>query len=66
MCLSTIYAVRGNEEQEIMKDVAKIEAEGTGFWAVDLFGDRTFIEGNIRSVDLMGGTVMIDPLDPKG
>ena len=60
MCLSTVYSVVGNEQEEIMKDVAKIEAEGKGFWAVDLFGERTFVEGTIKSVDLMGGAVMID------
>jgi len=66
MCLSTIYTVSGNEQNEVMKDVARIEAEGAGFWAIDLFGERTFIEGTIRNVDLMGGTVMIDKGDPNG
>lgn len=60
MCLSTIYTISKNEKREVMKDVAKIEAEGAGFWAIDLFGERTFIEGTIRDVDLLGGTVMID------
>jgi predicted RNA-binding protein len=60
MCLSTIYTVSENEKREVMKDVARIEAEGAGFWAIDLFGERTFIEGMIRDVDLLGGTVMID------
>jgi len=60
MCLSTIYSVSENGKREVMKDVAKIEAEGAGFWAIDLFGERTFIEGTIRDVDLLGGTVMID------
>jgi len=43
-----------------MKDVSRIEAEGAGFWAIDLFGERTFITGMIKTVDLMSGTVMID------
>jgi hypothetical protein len=30
MCLSTVYMNSGNEEKEIMKDVARIEAEGKG------------------------------------
>lgn len=59
MCLSTIYRV-GNEENKLVKDVARIEAEGDGLWAVDLFGERTFIQGRIRTVDLMNGSVMID------
>ena len=53
MCLSTVYMNSGNEEKEIMKDVARIEAEGQGFWLINLFGEREFIEGSIETVDLM-------------
>jgi predicted RNA-binding protein len=66
MCLSTIYTVLGNEQNEVMKDVARIEAEGAGFWAFDLFGERTFVEGMIKSVDFVSGTMMIDKSDPNG
>ena len=55
MCLSTVYMNSGNEQKEIMKDVACIEAEGQGFWFIDLFGEKKFIEGSIQSVDLMDG-----------
>ena len=53
MCLSTLYMNSGNEQKEIMKDVARIEAEGEGFWFINLFGERKFIEGTIQTVDLM-------------
>ena len=53
MCLSTVYMNSGNEQKEIMKDVAHIEAEGQGFWFINLFGERKFIEGTIQTVDLM-------------
>ena len=53
MCLSTVYMHSGNEEKEIMKDVARIEAEGKGFWFINMFGERKFIEGTIQTVDLM-------------
>jgi predicted RNA-binding protein len=43
----------GNAKEEIMKDVARIEAEGKGFWLIDLFGEREFIEGRIQTIDLM-------------
>ena len=55
MCLSTVYMNSGNDQKEIMKDVARIEAEGQGFWFVNLFGERTFIEGSIQTVDLTDG-----------
>ena len=50
MCLSTVYMNSENEEKEIMKDVARIEAEGNGFWLINLFGEREFNEGSIQTV----------------
>ncbi len=55
MCLSTVYMNSGNEQKEIMKDIARIEAEGKGFWFINLFGEKKFIEGRIETVDLMDG-----------
>ena len=55
MCLSTVYMESGNEQKEVMKDVARIEAEGQGFWLINLFGERTFIEGTIQIINLMDG-----------
>jgi predicted RNA-binding protein len=53
MCLSTVYMDSGNEQTEIMKDVASIEAEGRGYWFINLFGERKFVEGAIQTVDLV-------------
>jgi predicted RNA-binding protein len=55
MCLSTVYMESGNKQEEIMKDVARIEAEGRGFWLINLFGEKRFIEGAIQIVSLMDG-----------
>ncbi|KJS29744.1 MAG: hypothetical protein VR64_19155 [Desulfatitalea sp. BRH_c12] len=61
MCLSTIYVRSTRGQNEIMKDVARIEAEGHGFWLVTLFGEKKFIEGTIRTIDLVDGhSVVID------
>jgi predicted RNA-binding protein len=43
----------GNEQKEIMKNIARIEAEGQGFWFINLFGEKKFIKGSIQTVDLM-------------
>jgi predicted RNA-binding protein len=55
MCLSTVYLDSGTEKMEIMKDVARLEAEGQGFWLINLFGERTFVEGKIQTVNLTDG-----------
>lgn len=55
MCLSTVYMDSGDEQKEIMKDVAKIEAEGRGFWLINLFGEKKFVEGAIKTISLSDG-----------
>ncbi len=66
MCLSTVYMNSGNEQKEIMKDIARIEAEGQGFWFINLFGEKKFVEGRIETVDLMDGHfVMIRKGEPN-
>ena len=59
MCLSTVYMDSGTEKREIMKDVAHLEAEGQGFWLINLFGERTFVEGKIQAVNLTDGHFII-------
>ena len=64
MCLSTVYLHSGNEQKELMKDIARIEAEGRGFWFINLFGEKQFIEGRIETIDLMDGHfVIVNPGD---
>jgi predicted RNA-binding protein len=56
----------GNEQKEIIKDVARIEAEGQGFWFINLFGEKKFVEGRIETVDLMDGHfVMVGKGKPR-
>jgi predicted RNA-binding protein len=66
MCLSTVYINSGNEQKEIMKDIARIEAEGQGFWLINLFGEKKFVEARIETVDLMDGHfVMVGKDEPR-
>ncbi len=53
MCLSTAYVYDGNEKKEIMRDVARIEAEQGGVWLIDFFGKKIFVEAAIQTVDLV-------------
>jgi len=55
MSLGTVYMDSGNGQKEIMKDIAKVEPEGKGFWLVNLFGDRNFVEGTIQRINFAGG-----------
>jgi predicted RNA-binding protein len=59
MYLSTIYLNSGNGQKKIMKNVARIQAEGCGYWFINLFGEKKFIEGSIETVDLMEGRFVL-------
>ena len=59
MCLSTVYMNSGNEQKEIMKYIARIEGEGQGYWFINLFGKKKFIEGHIQTVDLLDGHLVM-------
>jgi len=64
--LSTVYMSSGNKQNQIMKDVARIEAEGQGFWFINLFGEKRFIEGSIQTIDLLDGQfVMLEKDKPN-
>ena len=64
MCLSTVYFHTPDAPEEIMRDVARMEAEGRGFWLINLFGEKKFVEGTVRIVDLVDThEVVLDPVN---
>ncbi len=65
MCLSTVYIDSENGQKEIMKDVARVEAEGKGYWIFDLFGEKKFVEGVIERMDMMDSYVVVNPDRPS-
>jgi predicted RNA-binding protein len=65
MCLTTVYLNSVEAEKRLMKEVALIEADGDGFWLIDLFGERRFVAGEIKSLDLTNGQcLMLGKPDP--
>lgn len=53
MCLSTVYIDSDTGREEVMRDVAEMEAEGEGFFLVNLMGEKKFIKGTIKRVDFV-------------
>jgi len=61
MCLSTVYVNSDTGKEEIMRDVAEMEAEGEGFNLFSLMGEKVFVKGRIKRVDFIDEhTVEID------
>jgi predicted RNA-binding protein len=53
MCLSTVYVDSDTGKEEIMRDVAEMEAEGEGFNIYNLMGEKVFVKGRIKRVDFI-------------
>ncbi|HEX74715.1 MAG TPA: CooT family nickel-binding protein [Dehalococcoidia bacterium] len=54
MCLSNIFYVDSNgQQQEVMRDVAWMEAHDNGFLFVGLLGEQKFVQGEVRTIDFM-------------
>jgi len=53
MCIATIYFDDGKQQEEIMRDVAQLEAEKDGFLLVSLLGERKFVTGRLKSIDFV-------------
>ena len=53
MCLSTVYIDSNTGKEEVMRDVAEMEAEGEGFNLFNLMGEKRFVKGSIKRVDFV-------------
>jgi len=54
MCLSNVFYVDSNgQQQEIMQDVAQLEAHNNGFLLTGLLGEQKFVQGEVRTIDFV-------------
>ncbi len=53
MCLSTVILNSGTKTEEVMKDVARMEAQGSGFLLIGLLGEEKFVSGRLKSIDFV-------------
>lgn len=53
MCESNAYLRRGEEEELLLNEVARIEPMEGGFRLVGLFGDEATVKGHIEEVNLL-------------
>ena len=59
MCLSTVYTLRGNDTQEICKNVAAMKKEGDQLIFTDILGVPTAVTGTIEKIDLMDNLIFV-------
>ena len=54
MCLSNVFCIDSDgQQEEIMRDVAHIEAHQNGFMLAGLLGEQKFVEGKVKSIDFV-------------
>jgi predicted RNA-binding protein len=54
MCLSNVFYVDLNgQQQEVMRDVAQMEAHDNGFLLTGLLGEQKFVQGDVRAIDFV-------------
>ncbi|MFP4452232.1 MAG: CooT family nickel-binding protein [Desulfobacterales bacterium] len=64
MCLSTVCLHLNDKDKEIMKDVARIESDGNGVWLIGLLGEKKFVQGSVRTIDLVDEhLVVLEPIN---
>ena len=54
MCLSNVFYIDSNGQQrEVMQDVARVEAQNSGFLLTGLLGEQKFVQGDVRTIDFV-------------
>jgi predicted RNA-binding protein len=54
MCLSSVFYIDSDgQQEEIMQDVAQMEAHNNGFMLIGLLGEQKFVQGEVRSIDFV-------------
>ena len=59
MCLYTVYTLRGNEKQEVCKNVASMTVEGDKLVFSDILGVPTAVVGKLEKIDLMENAIFV-------
>ena len=60
MCLSTAYEVSPSGEKMICDRVTNISVEGDSVRLVNLLGQQTVVQGNLKDVDLNKNVIRIE------
>jgi len=54
MCLSNVFYIDlDGQQQEVMRDVAQMEAHNNGFLLTGLLGEQKFVQGKVRTIDFV-------------
>ena len=60
MCLSTVYKVKGNEQEKICEYISKVENKGDGFVFTDVMGEEIAVKGTLKSMDFVKNVILLE------
>lgn len=60
MCLSDVFAVKGDTEELLFRNVAVVSQQGEKLVFSDILGRQNEVTGKIRSIDLLENIIRID------
>jgi len=60
MCLATVYIDNNGQEEEVMRDVARIKPESKGLLLFGFLGERKFLQARIKSIDLLNSSIVLE------
>ena len=60
MCLSTVYLLKSEQEQELLcKNIASVLTDGDKLTFTNLMGVPTIIQGEISKIDLIDNCIYV-------
>jgi len=66
MCLSKAYIERNGERELLMEEIASVDIEGDRLLFKSLFGEQKVIGANIREIDFMTHSIILDNIKEGG
>ena len=62
MCLATVYVENDNQKEELMQDVAWIEAGSGGLQVISFMGESRLLQAEIKSIDLVNSSIVLEKM----
>ena len=62
MCLSKVYVDRNGKRELLMEEIASVEIEDNKLLFKTLFGEQKEIEANIRQIDFLSHSLVLENL----
>lgn len=59
MCQSNVYALKGDQEELILEEVAFVEVDGNRITMLTLFGEPVSVNAQIKHIDLMKHRIVL-------